>query len=102
MVEFVTAQEKEGLYRIRQRRRLFWLLFFALIPAFVLCNFITRSDIVIRWFMGIYAAALIIFGLLASFSHCPHCGHHFHINKWGVSNPWTKRCLNCGLSFSEL
>jgi hypothetical protein len=82
-----------------------WVVFWTLIPAVALVLWIGRAfhlgDLgdssalaVGVAYMAAWAIALIRLGL----SHCPRCGQFFFVKRHlGARNPWSRRCLNCGL-----
>ena len=43
-----------------------------------------------------YGALFLVYSLRLALTECPRCQGLYHWNWW--SNPWTRRCLNCGLS----
>ena len=42
-----------------------------------------------------YGVLLLAYSLRLVLTECPRCQGLYHLNWW--SNPWTRRCLNCGL-----
>ena len=85
---------------IRRRRRLGWLLWLGYLPGVVLLTFALRS--VIDLDVVAIVVALAWMGA-AAVNHarlmrlpCPRCAGRFHVgSRW--HNPWTRRCLHCGL-----
>ncbi len=43
----------------------------------------------------VYGALLFAYSLRLAFTECPRCHGLYHCNWW--LDPWTKRCLHCGL-----
>lgn len=44
---------------------------------------------------GAYSILLFAYSLRLAFTDCPRCHAFYHWSWW--SNPWTQRCLHCGL-----
>lgn len=85
---------RAGLHDIRLRRRWFWLFFWAYLPAMAIIAML--GDWVFPWaafaWMGFFLGA----SMYVWVSRCPRCGERFHYRR-GFSNPWTRKCLHCGL-----
>lgn len=119
-VEKVTAEEREGLRRIRTRFRWMWVVIIGYIPAgFVVAPLLRRSDKAAE----IYSVAWIPLWLVAIWwamrSRCPRCGGYFfqiqpssrRLRDWMKRHPnltWAfrggfegdliqRRCRECGL-----
>jgi hypothetical protein len=91
-----TATEAEcaGLVQILKRRYWVWGWFFAAILAACVGGPLLGERfglLMIGW-----AAVWIALILRHAFSRCPRCGRLFNMN-WEIGNPFTQRCLNCGL-----
>lgn len=90
----------DALIDIRARRRVVWVLFFGYIPAVMVLTPLLRSVIHHRNPMFIAAISWMVLFAVASFRvttvRCPRCASRFHAAfLW--QNPWTRRCLHCGL-----
>lgn len=101
------ANIERGLRTIRLRRRIVWLVWLSYLPVMILFwrTFVPTERegmaAAIVWMVG-YAIA----GMLVSLSRCPRCGERFHRGRWSRApnnplfahwNPWTRRCMRCGL-----
>ena len=91
---------QQGIIEIKNRRRWTWIVFFIYIPIVFAMYLITNSEIfaiatAITW-MILFAICSIRVAII----RCPRCGKRFHQYRSGilwVSNPWTRKCLHCGL-----
>jgi hypothetical protein len=91
-----TNEERRQLRRILNRRRLTWLWLVTVIPAVYVTSLIPGVEDPFKvgyvWIIG-FAASAIWNGF---FTPCPRCGEQF-TGKWYWGNPWTQRCMNCGM-----
>ena len=91
----VVADAPWGVDEIKGRRRFFWVVL-ALCPAVILLSGLFRSARV-GWVAGLAWATLYMCAALrVVMVKCPRCGEHFSC-KWYYGNPWTTKCLHCGL-----
>src|SRR5438128_7165099 len=85
-----------------------WALMLAYLPAVgLLAAVFAKGETEALWIAVTWMAAFAVAGCLAGFSRCPRCRRFFAIKgagpgPWGWSNPWTQRCLNCGLPLRPL
>ena len=88
---------KEGLRLIRVRQRRMGYLLWGLVPFVLLAGYLT--EIVFILAAVVYGALLLAYSLRLAFTECPRCEGFYHWNWW--SNPWTRRCLHCGLRLDD-
>jgi len=97
--------EKQGLRRIRLRRRLMWGTLLSFLPGAVLVGHLGLSTKVLNMMGAAWLAAAVVFSFVVAFSRCPRCGKLFHSRQimWLLiwSNAFTRRCLNCALALKE-
>jgi hypothetical protein len=89
-----------GLRLIRARQRRMGHILMGLIP-FVLVAAFPRalpgdSEAVFIAAAAAYGALLLFYSLRLAFTECPRCEGYYHWKLW--SDPFTKRCLHCGLA----
>lgn len=91
-----------ALEEIRRRRLLVWLVWVGYLPTVLLIVFGLEAlganpddsaPFVALPYMALFAAVAIRSG----YSRCPRCHEHFHRRSL-YGNPWTRKCLHCGLS----
>jgi uncharacterized protein (DUF983 family) len=89
-----SASLRDGLARIRRRRRIVWLVFWTYIPAMVLMSLL--GEWVFPWAAFAWMALLGVTSVQVSLSRCPRCGERYH---WGSTwySSWTRKCMHCGL-----
>jgi hypothetical protein len=97
------SEFSDGLKRIRQRRRLHWIIFFGFIPYALILSFVislfTDPE---EYIAHISIPYMLLFGLVGSYScynRCPRCDNIFSIK--GYVNPWNRRCLHCKLHINH-
>ena len=74
-----------------------WLLV-ALVPFALVAGYPGHTAESERAFIvaaAAYGALLFAYSLRLAFTDCPRCQAFYHFSWW--SNPWTQRCLHCGL-----
>jgi hypothetical protein len=87
---------KAGLGEIRRRRRLLWVVFLTCMPGVALmATFFGHS--VFLWTAFGWMLAFAISAQYAFGCGCPRCGGQFASRPGRWHNPWTQRCLHCGL-----
>ena len=88
----------QGLRRIRIRRYVALGLLVAFLPFVLALSSIVRSgtamNVAVAIYLGLFVVALVMFG----FSSCPRCHNLFFVS--GLSNPFSSRCMHCGLPIS--
>ena len=57
---------------------------------------VSTSETPLIWAGVAYGALVLVYSLRLALTECPRCQGLYHWSWW--SNPWTSRCLNCGLS----
>jgi hypothetical protein len=90
----------EALADIRARRRLVWVLFLGYLPAVTVLTPLLKSVAHPRDPGFVAAIGWMVLFAMAGFrvtrARCPRCAKRFHAAAlW--QNPWTSRCLHCGL-----
>jgi len=94
---------KEGLRLIRVRQRRMKYLLFGLVPFVLLAGSAAHlpagSEKFIILAAVAYGVLLFAYSLRLAFTQCPRCEGFYHWNWW--SNPWTRRCLHCGLRLDD-
>jgi hypothetical protein len=114
----VISPEALALQRIRRRRLLMFGLFLGFVPAEFLVWSVTGSDGAAFALFGVWAVTYVLSGFLVIYCRCPRCGEFFHqgpfrwpherrflgvvkpsvVRRLSVVTPFTRHCLNCGLS----
>ena len=88
----------QSLRRIRIRRYVALGLLIAFLPfVAALASFVhsgAAMDVAVAIYFGLFVAALVALG----FSSCPRCHNLFFVA--GLSNPFSSRCMHCGLPMS--
>ena len=91
---------REGLEKIRRRRRLRWIVILSFFPAVpilsVLATWISGSSKSTLLIGLVWLVLYIVAQLYVTQSVCPRCGNRFHSRGW-YSNAFTRHCLNCDL-----
>ena len=93
----MTEEERieAGLEEIRGRRALRLLFFVGGVPYGLLTHWILNAGIF--WYAwGFYLLSFFVINVFASIARCPKCSK---VYQWAgaFSNPWTQKCMNCGL-----
>ena len=96
----VPAPEIErGLRLIRLRRRRMIYVFLGFFPFVLVAGYIIQLfaawETPVAYVAIAYGALFVAYGLRLTFTECPRCHGLYHWHWW--SNPWTRKCLNCGL-----
>ena len=94
-----------GLAEIRRRRRLSYWTSVAFIPVGLGSAVILRAIIPFDFLFyllvvlinGAWMGMMVVTALRVGDARCPRCADRFHRGRWW-SNPWTHRCMSCGLS----
>lgn len=86
-------EELSGFRAIRFRRRLFWGLFLAWMPACELLYPRFGRQVPIAW-----STALALAGAVYHLSRCPRCGQQCFRKAWALRNPFDHRCSHCRVS----
>jgi hypothetical protein len=97
----MTAPElEEGLRLIRLRQRRMGHVLLGLIPFVLIAGFPGGlpggSEAIFVGAAIAYGAFMLAYSLRLAFTECPRCRGYYHWKMW--SDPWTKRCLHCGLA----
>lgn len=94
-----TSNIDQSLRRIRIRRYVTFGLWAAYLPFIAALSSVVRSGkaltVVALIYLCLFMAATIVYG----FSRCPRCRKLFFVS-WRLSNPFSSRCLHCGLPVS--
>jgi hypothetical protein len=91
---------EEQLRKIKKRKRVMWFLFVSF--PFVTLAFakVSGSEKYTTIFAIVWGLLFICAGSVVHLSKCPKCGEQFHSKSkfpLGGHNPFTRKCLNCGL-----
>ena len=90
-------EKRLQLIRVRQRRLKYILA--GLVPFVLVAGYPgSASSTFLLWFVVAvvaYGALLLAYSLRLAFTECPRCEAFYHWSWW--ADPWTKRCLHCGL-----
>ena len=84
---------EEGLQLIRVRQRRMAYLLLGLVPFVLVAEYLAQIVFILA--AVAYGVLLLAYSLRLAFTECPRCEGFYHWNWW--SNPWTRRCLHCGL-----
>ena len=94
-----TQDIKNGLRLIRLRQRRLIGIFLGFLPAMFATAYIVRlvsdSETPVLYAAAVYGGLFLAYGCRLAFTECPQCHGYYHWSWW--SNPWTRKCLNCGL-----
>src|SRR5262245_34531041 len=96
MTRLPAADLTHGLQEIRRRRRLAWIIFLAYIPVVALVYRVVPSERAALGAAIAWTLPFLVVTLRVSLARCPRCRKLFHLKR-GATNPWSPRCLNCGL-----
>jgi hypothetical protein len=100
----LTGEIRSGLQLIRSRQRwMAWLLLGFLPLVFLplgLAPFFPDWEAPFIVVMLLYGGLLLVFSLRLALTDCPRCDRFYHLSWW--ANPFTQRCLNCGLRLATL
>jgi hypothetical protein len=98
--QIVSTEVIQALRKIRRNRRLLW---FGFLGGFLFM--LGMVKIGQGEYLGplaiLYFISLFIFQFFVYQAKCPSCGKGFY-RFWIFYNPYTSKCLNCGLSFKIL
>lgn len=90
---------EQGLKLIRMRQRRMAYILAGLMPlallAVVLAEVSADLEVPVIVAMLLYGALLFAYSLRLALTDCPRCERFYHFGWW--ANPFTQRCLNCGL-----
>jgi hypothetical protein len=92
----ITDKEREAAKKIRIRRRFAFILFLFFVPAVSVIDTLFDSDVISIPFGLTYFAVTGLLFISLAFSKCPRC-KKFFFSTWFWSNPFTNKCLHCGL-----
>lgn len=88
----------QSLRRIRIRRYVALGLLVAFLPFVAVFSSVVRfgtaMNVAVAIYFCLFVAALVVLG----FSSCPRCHNLFFVA--GLSNPFSSRCMHCGLPIS--
>ena len=94
---------EEGLELIRVRQRRMGHVLWGMVPFVMVAGF--SGGLPPDWemyFVGavaLYGVLLLTYSWRLAFTECPRCENFYHWKSW--SDPWTQRCLHCGLRLNE-
>jgi hypothetical protein len=96
------SEIEEGLRLIRVRQQRLAHILWALVPFVLIAGYLSSSpsdsnkeEIVFVLAAVLYGVVLLAYSFRLAFTECPRCHRFYHWNWW--SNPWTQKCLHCGL-----
>jgi len=99
MSAVLTPEVERGLHLIRLRRRRMLYVFFGFVPFMLVFGYVaqlfSKTETPVVYAAIAYGALFFTYGFRLAFTECPRCHGLYHWNWW--SNPWTRKCLNCGL-----
>ena len=88
------------LIRLRQRRMALLLAGLAiLVLAAPFIAYFTELEAALIVALLLYGGLLLVYSLRLALTDCPRCDRFYHLSWW--ANPFTKRCLNCGLRLND-
>ena len=99
-MSILTDEEKEGLTRIRRRRRRALVVSLLYLPLSGIAFLLSRSELATFLFALAWFLVCVASGLAAVLSPCPRCKKTFNLRRW-YGNPRTGRCLHCGLRIGD-
>ena len=76
-----------------------WSMFLLYLPAMTLASFLLLPgyDSLMITVALTWMVAYVIAGIYLACFRCPQCRKFFFIIRWSWSNPFARKCLNCGL-----
>jgi hypothetical protein len=91
---------EDGLQVIRVRQRRMAYILLGLVPLVLVAGYLggrsAESEMPFILAALVYGALLLGYSWRLAFTECPRCHDFYHWSWW--ANPWTQRCLHCGLS----
>ncbi len=90
----------EKLLRTRKIRARFWLVFLGFIPASIISFSLGKAFFIFYFLFPIWIGLFFYIVFRWYFFICPRCRQFFHFSQ-SLGNPWTRRCLHCGLDIKE-
>src|SRR5262245_11237005 len=100
----ITREIRQGLQQIRSRQRGMVWLFLGFLPLVFLP--LGLAPLFPDWeapfivVMLLYGLLILVFSLRLALTDCSRCDRFYH-RSW-CANPFTQRCLNCGLRLKAL
>src|SRR4051812_36909683 len=86
-----------ALQRIRRLRILLWADLLAFFPLSFISNILHPPGWLFAPVSVAWIIFFIIFGIAHGTSRCPVCHHFFNVKVGLYGNPFTRKCLHCGL-----
>jgi hypothetical protein len=90
----------QALRKIRRNRRLLWVGFLGGFLFMVAMVKVSQGEylglVLLFYFIGLFISQFFVYQ-----AKCPSCGKGFY-RLWIFYNPYTSKCLNCGLSLKIL
>jgi hypothetical protein len=103
MEQQVTDNEtriQKGLSKIKKLRLFLSTLWLSFIPFVLIVSFLRQPDWIIT-FIGIaWVILFVVFGMIHAFVRCPACNKPFNFRGL-YGNPFTSKCLHCGISLKD-
>jgi hypothetical protein len=101
-----TSPDYSAAWRdLRRRRIIFYAVWVGYVPAVfaiyyvalrpLLHVFMIKEDYLVLPVAGLWMVAFLVAGIRVQLFRCPRC-HQWFFAKW-YSNPFTRKCLHCGL-----
>ncbi len=91
-----------GLNRIKTRRKRFYYFLPISLAFLVLFFFLFESSVIFYFLIGVLFFILVILGNLVQYSLCPRCHQFFFTKMIMIKNPFSSKCLHCGLEFDYI
>jgi hypothetical protein len=94
---------EEQLRKIKKRRMVLWFIFFSFPIVTLIFAQVTGSEKYTTICAIVWGILFIYSGSAVHLSRCPKCGEQFHSKSkflFGGHNPFTKKCMNCGLELA--
>lgn len=89
-----------GLRRIRVRQQRMGFVLMGLVPFVLVAafpgNLPADSETAFVIAAVVYGVLLLAYSFRLAFTECPRCHDFYHWNWW--ADPWTEKCLHCGLT----
>jgi hypothetical protein len=98
--EEISDHVRQGLARLHKLRLWLWGTWLAFLPFMAIVVAVQPPEWLLMPIGILWFGTWVVLALVHGFYRCPACRHFFN---WRLlyGNPFTSRCLHCGVSISE-